>query len=640
MRLVPAFLKVARVRLQPRQQLLDVWRALTATAYANRKWEWSGREESNSVSDAEQLLCLLYPATELSSLALDRPDAMASDVQNALRDFGDPVRIPQVVIDVIADYLARYTDEDGEPDFGGGSYLHTHGTSQIPEDGPLQLSAEQRKLGVVDSYSMSVTLCLASLGFLNVFEQSVRRADLKDKVKDLQSAIGKRLTSAMIGLLRSFTVQAVEPDSPIAAVMINTVNQTGAPEHIVLEELRTRLARLRTRLRDDVRIGIDRETVDLDNDNLVFECGWSWGIARNARHVDVSLTEAGLPVKPQICDQEGVADARPYLHSTVVALDGINDLLSARTAELGLLNDAQVRLAEALRIRWTLTQRYWSTIARFGDQQWPLEDVPWRTSDGEESDYFSLLVSAVLVQDLQDRQATEDDLSRAVSVFESLAQRGRISRRVMTADRSVQMHVPGVQMRLGGTETIGPQLYWWVADFAPLLLKRTLQAARLSGNVTARNRLLRLAETTMDHLARRQISRGPATGLWDDPGEILFPYEERKPEEAPSWYLTERVIEALVAAARMFAEQPLRSTAVIVRTHDLLNEAEHLLNQELLSADATTAVRSKLGEIEAKLVRARNVVNDRPGTAYALTMDALLKLDQIAIGHDDAARSL
>ncbi|GLY70472.1 hypothetical protein Atai01_70910 [Amycolatopsis taiwanensis] len=616
-----------------------MWRALTATAYPNRKWEWNGRAEPNSVGDAEQLLCLLYPATELSSLALDRPDAMASDVQNTLKDLGDPIRIPQVVIDVIADYVARYTDEDGEPEFGGGSYLRTHGAGPVPEDGPPELSADQRKLGIVDSYSMSVTLCLAALGFLSVFDQSVRRADLKSRVKDLQASIGKRLTSAMIGLLRSFTVQAAEPDSEVARAMISTVNQTGAPEHIVLEELRTRLAGLRTRLRDDVRIGIDRETVDLDNDNLVFECGWSWGIAHNAKPVEINLDEAGLDVKPRICDQDGIADARPYLYSTVVALDGINDLLSARTAELGLLNDAQVRLAEALRIRWTLTQRYWSTIARFGDQQWPLEDVPWRTSDGEESDYFSLLVSAVLVQDLQDRQATDDDLNRAVSVFESLAERGRITRRVMTTDPNVQMHVPGVQMRLGGTETIGPQLYWSVADFAPLLLKRTLQAARLSGNVTARNRLLRLAETTMEHLARRQIRQGPATGLWDDPSEVLFPYDERKPEEAPSWYLTERVIEALVAAARMFAEQPLRSAAVIVRTHDLLNEAEHLLNQELLSADATAAVRSKLGEIEAKLVRARNVVNDRPGTANALTVDALLKLDQIAIGHDDASRS-
>lgn len=627
------------MRLQPRQQILEVWRSLAATAYRNRKWEWGGRDESNSVSDAEQLLCLLYPATELSSLSLDRPDAMAADVQAALRDIGDPIRIPQVVTDVIADYIARYTDEDGDPEFGGGSYLHTFEDGSGTSDTSLPITPEQRKLGVIDSYSLSVTVCLASLGFLSVFDKSVRRPDLKNKVKDLQDSVGKRLTSAMIGLLRSFTVQSVEPDSEIARVMISTVNQSGAPEQVVLDELRTRLTGLRTRLRDDVRIGIDRDAVDLDNDNLLFECGWSWGITDNAEPVEVNLEEAGLVTKPRVCYQQGVANPRPYLYSTVVALDGINDLLSSRTAELGLLNDAQVRLAENLRIRWALTQRYWSTIARFGGQQWPLEDVPWRTSDSEESDYFSLLVSAVLVQDLQDRQATDDDLTRAVSVFESLAQRGRISRRVMATDRAVEMHVPGVQMRLGGSESIGPQLYWRVADFAPLLLKRTLQAARLAGNVAARNQLIRLAEKTMEHLAKRQIRRGPAAGLWDDPGELLFPFQNRKPEEEPSWYLTERVIEALVAATRMFSQQPLRSGALVARVYDLLNEAEHLLNQELLNADATTAVRSKLGDIEAKLARARAVVNERPGTANALTMDALLKLDQIAIGHDDASRS-
>ena len=57
------------------------------------------------MSDAEQLLCLLYPATELANLSLDRPDAMASDVQNALKELGDPIRIPQVIVEVIADYL-------------------------------------------------------------------------------------------------------------------------------------------------------------------------------------------------------------------------------------------------------------------------------------------------------------------------------------------------------------------------------------------------------------------------------------------------------------------------------------------------------------------------------------------------------
>ena len=31
----------------------------------------------------------------------------------------------------------------------------------------------------------------------------------------------------------------------------------------------------------------------------------------------------------------------------------------------------------------------------FGEERWPLEDIPWRTTDDVESDYFSLLVTAI-----------------------------------------------------------------------------------------------------------------------------------------------------------------------------------------------------------------------------------------------------
>ena len=84
----------------------------------------------------------------------------------------------------------------------------------------------------------------------------------------------------------------------------------------------------------------------------------------------------------------------PFLYFTVNALDGIADLFSARTVILGLLNEEQQRLTAALRLRWELTQRYWATIATFGEARWPLEDIPWKTTDGRESDYYSLLVTS------------------------------------------------------------------------------------------------------------------------------------------------------------------------------------------------------------------------------------------------------
>ena len=65
------------------------------------------------------------------------------------------------------------------------------------------------------------------------------------------------------------------------------------------------------------------------------------------------------------------------------AMDGILDLSSQRIRELDLLDEEQRQLADALQLRLDLTQRYWSTVARFVTERWPLEDMPWRTSDGE-----------------------------------------------------------------------------------------------------------------------------------------------------------------------------------------------------------------------------------------------------------------
>lgn len=625
------------MRIQPRRQVLDVWKAVIRTSFRDGTWIWGGQAESSSISDAEQLLCLLYPATTLNYLALDRPDAMADDVTRALEPLGEPRTIPTKIIEVLADYVARYT-EDGEPTFGGGSYLHTAADDEIREPTPAQ-----NAVGVVDSYSLSVSLCLSALGFLDIYRPNVRREKLRATIDKLEKDLSKRLTAAMIGLLRSFVVRTLGRDDPARAVMLSMVNQNGSGDEAVVDRLLDRLVRVRARLRDDVRIGVDIEEIGLDEDDRLFECGWAWGIHDTAIPVEVDAEKVGFDTVPRIAVEPGVSDSRPYLYSTVLALDGINDLRAPRTRELNLLNDEQRKLNEALQIRWDLTQRYWSTIARFGDGDWPLEDMPWRTSDGEESDYFTLLVSAVLIQDLENRTADDDDLDRAVLVLESLAQRGRITRRVTAEDPAVAMHVPGVPMMLTGTTKLGPQLYLNVGDFAPLLMKRSLQAARLSTNVDARDRLLRLAEATMDHLSHRMIEHGPATGLWDDPNDLLFPREpERKKVEQPSWYLTERVVEAMVVASGTYEQSPLRSAAMLRSALDALHEAEHLLNQMLLEADSgdTSSRRGELNSIETKLLRARRIATERPSTAYALATEALRTLDRQEFASQDASRGI
>lgn len=625
------------MRIHPRQRILEVWRSVANHSFQNNTWAWGGQDESNSISDAEQLLCLLHPATAITSLCLDRPDIIASDALKTLRPLGDSFQIPRVIISTLVDYMTKYTNEKGEPVFAGGSYFRSSSHRNGSTSKRSEVTEEQLARHIVDAYSMSVTLCLAALGYIKVFKPQLLKSstELRAKVDELEQTVRSRLTAAMVGLLRSFVVNTVEIDEPPGRVMLSMVNQSGAPESVVLENLRRSLARIRASLREDVRIGVAPE-VRLDNDNLLFECGWTWSIAHNAAPVDF--------VEKEIAKQPGIADGRPYLYFTVLALDGIVDLFSQRTRELGLLDDQQRRLADALQIRWDLTQQYWSTIARFGNQRWPLEDIPWRTSDGEESDYYSLLVSAVLVQDLVNRQATDDDLNRAVEVFEELARRGRITHRAMKIDPAVALHVPGVSLTLKmeeGTAGSGPQLYWSVGDFAPLLLKRSLQAARLAANVKARDRLMRVAEATMDHLLRRRLKVGSAAGLWDAPAEVFRTAADRSSDGKPSWYITLRVIEGLVTAANTFEEPPLCSPNTISGALDLLIEAEHLLNQEMLGADAEgeLATQTGLDRIEAKLMRARRILHERPGTAHALILEVLGKLDELAVAQLDATRS-
>ena len=152
------------MRIQPRQQLLDVWRATARASYSPESilWHWGGRERANSISDAEQLLCLMLPATEIRRFRLDRPNETDDEVVRALRHLGDAMDIPQLLLKVTIEYLERYSRPDGSPDFSGGSYF----TAGDPDEKPTE---EQLDLDVVESYASSITLMLSALGFARVF---------------------------------------------------------------------------------------------------------------------------------------------------------------------------------------------------------------------------------------------------------------------------------------------------------------------------------------------------------------------------------------------------------------------------------------------------------------------------------------
>jgi hypothetical protein len=431
------------MKIQPRQQLLQIWRAIARASFQDGKWVKGGRHRSNSISDAEQLLCILYPAIELPPFRLDKPDETAEDILDALQILGDSIDIPKLLIRVVTEYMEQYTDDAGSPIFSGDGYFDSY------EPGGPEPSLAQGRLDVVDSFSMSITLALSVLGFIRVFRSVISREDLRQEVDKLEVLSSTRLTAAMVGLLRSFSVHVFDVHSKAGRILCRRSNQSGLPERQIVAELQLALRDVKSSLRD-VTIGSGQAT-DLDNPNRLFECGWSWGIVRDAARIDWLETDTLEKVK----QPDGVALDTPWLYFTVVALDGIADLFSARTRILGLLNDEQSRLARALQIRWDLTQQYWSTIATFGTGRWPLEDIPWCTSDGEESDYFSLLVSSMVVQDLVRRRGSEAELGRVGRVLEDLANRDRINRRPLRDDPALDIHAPGVRLRLRGSEEAG-----------------------------------------------------------------------------------------------------------------------------------------------------------------------------------------
>lgn len=637
------------VRIEPRQQLLDTWRATVQSSWREGKWHWGGRDGSNSISDAEQLLCILLPATQVPAFGLDRPNVTTDSMLEALAPLGNEKTIPLNLIRIAADYFDRYS-EDGRPVFAGGSYFGLDPVSVGDNEDP-KLSEQQRDRDIVDSFAISVTLSLATIGFVRIFRQAVRRHDTRKELRRLERMASARLTAAMVGLLRSFSTHVFEANSSAGQFLISTMNKAGLPPRQAVAQLRTALAETIASF-GEVLIG-SGQTDNLEGDNLLFECGWSWGVVSGAPVVELAQADAPptettserTTEEPASADAvdfigrqpEGVAENKPYLYFTVVAVDAIEDLFSERTRVLGLLNEEQQRLARALQLRWDLTLSYWSTVATFADGRvWPLEDPPWQTTDGQRSDYYTLLVTSIVVKDLVRRRGADTQLARIGSVLSDLANEGRVTRKFQPGDSGSALHAPGLVVGLVEDENYSKEEFraaWFVSEFASLLLHRSVAIAGLLNDVEERAQLLRLADRIWDHLILRRLGNDPATRLWDQPANV---FDDVAAFDMPSWYYTERVVQGLVSTANLLTREPIVNERVVERSSDLLYEAEHLYDMERMrgSAETSPKVENVLTEIRIKLERARATIRTRPGAAGALINAAMLALDEL-----DAVRS-
>ncbi|MEU5090203.1 SCO2524 family protein [Streptomyces sp. NPDC021356] len=614
------------MQIKPRQHLLDIWRATARHSFEDGKLVTGDTDGLSSVADAERLLCLLYPATEVPAFRLDQPDTTERDVLRALEGIGSRLEIPPNLITALNQFMRTHTGPDDSPTFSGGHYFKS-------ADAGGEITHDQAQLGVVDSYSMSVTLCLATLGFLKVYEGTTTRPEVRRAIDELREATNARLTAAMISLLRSFTVNVFDAESEQGRRLIQVIGQNRQSDRAVLQQFARRFRPLRATIIESLTRGIQVDESIRDESQL-FECGWAWGVVRDAPHVtDLDVQVPGQP--------DGIADRLPYVYFTVVALDGIQDLFSERTLTLGLLDADQQKLAEALRLRWELSQQYWSAVARFGSERWPLEDLPWQTTGLRlESEYFSLTVAAILVHDLVRRKATDDDLTRTVAIMERLADRGRVTSRMTRNDPVITLHNPGVTMPLAGSERSGGLLLWRMTDFSAQLLKRIIQLAELSRNIDAQDRLLRLAEQTFEHLWNRRIEDGVGADLWDDV-RTVYP-DARDAGPRLSWSITERLTECLVAARNLYEQQPIRSPELAQLARELLSEATHLFGKEQLeaSAGADGGRGRTMRSIESRLEHARDLLDERPATAFALALPVLQELDTLAQARGAAAQEV
>jgi hypothetical protein len=625
------------VEIQTRRQILEIWRAAIDYSYRDGKWTWGGRRGRNSIADAEQLLTILYPATAIDSLRVDNADQIADDVLDHLRAFGNALDIPRQIVRLARDYLDTYL-VDGAPDFSGDYYFHTDDDNEAAEIG-----TEQRKLHVVDSYSMSVTLCLAVLGFTRAYRQTLRSPRLIKEADELNELASQRLTAALVGLLRSFTVNTYDPSDPPGQVMCQMVNQTGVASDILVHNLLGELAEVRAGLRQELSIGLRQVADELENRGRMFECGWSWGVIDGAPDVSFVTNIGHQPV--------GVADPRPYLYFTVVALDGIQDLFNERTRLLGLLDDEQQRLARALQLRWDLTRQFWAKLATFGNGRWPLEDLPWMTSDGRESDYYSVLLTSIVLEGVGSERVANIDVERIGRLLEELANRGRITRRPMQDDPAIDLHVPGIQLRLVGSEIAadgpglagpeGPRLLWTVSSYSMLVLKRLFRVAELLEDSASRSRFLEIADQIWTHVERRKLDAPAARGLWDEPTRV-FTDTSFAAFGTPSWYHTERVVEALVSAANVTHTVHTTTATLSEHAQDLLAEAEHLFDRERLrgTSSAGEQMRDSFQVISTKLRRARELMRERPGTASVLAAEVLRDLDMVDAARQDTSRMI
>jgi hypothetical protein len=444
--------------LEPHPEILEFWRAAARFSFREGAFVWSGR--GDSLGDAEQLLCILHPATQHPRYRLDLPGRAEKDALDALGSIGDRYSVPLRLIRAQTAYLMRYRDAEGFPTFAIG-------------DGP----------DCVESLAIGLRLSLAALGFSRVYRSEVSDAGAVAEAQRLEELATIRLSAAMVGLVRGFAVVAYDDDSADGRTLHGLLGQEHRDLGAVLTEYRSVMAEIRARLLEDVTIG---SVAPAEARHLPYiACGWASAPTLDAAEIEIDDGD-------RVAQRPGTAAPAPDLYYTWVALDAIGELTTPRTRLLGLLTEDQSRVAQSLQLRLELARFHWARLAMFGDHRWPVEQLPW-AGPGGQGDYASLLVTTIAAAELGASTGNNDlGFAYLLRVFARLAARHGIVRPPHAAGSPAVVAMDGHRLADGHR----------AADFAAVLFDGLLRAATETSNQQLRGELTDLAALVWEHIGR------------------------------------------------------------------------------------------------------------------------------------------
>lgn len=636
-----------------------------------------GEGVRNPIADAEMLLTLLTPTFQIESFSLRGINRVEdAGLQAALTQLskGDAVGMPlkDCLLGRLLDFLEPPVHEAFSPGQPGGYARLVEGDDR-PVDSLLDGDGKLR-LRTVDGYTLTISVCVQAMCLLRAWiehpEQAANGAmssSSRETLAEVFDLCSARLTDAMLGLLRGFTVKTYARDTGPGAPGGRTSSREweikngrewpgnrGFAQSSALQAIRRRLA---------TRFGDWYEDL-LKGDEIPFACGWSWGPIRDRPWIGDDQIDRLIEQHPVFDEGETplwAVDA-PYLYFTIAAIEGVADLLETKVRSANILNGDQAYLASQLGFLVDNTTAYWRALAFAPVQEpkseqgrddrtspWYMERLPWRTTDGDRDDYYSLYVLGLILGDRNELDRVR--LVRIVALLEELAQRARITREPYVfgnpehGDPAVKIHFPGKRLELiYGSDTPDvdklPVCEWTVDDFAPKLLKFTGIVGQRTQDAEVRRRALALADDIWDNnLCHRRLRYREADNpsqkgwVWDAPLEPFnrawaddLEWEELEEEGslgtqglddeglAPrfSWHMTQRVSDALTAVVQ--AQE--RSTTAGDRTR--------ALTQEIIE---TLRGRGDIGDSETRLSSAEAALLSSPALALSEALEAAQQVE-------------